>query len=152
MSSVQKITLESLKSRLQDWSTTLHHSHQPSPALHIAAKRDLYCARTNWGIRGEINSNTAFINRVLTDQKAVHLLRLTDERVNKSDGEKEKGAGSKKGKRRSETDWPYVYREHASHTHTVTLWHCSCLEVMQLELMNNVPPAQKVCSTDGIRR
>lgn len=40
-------------------------------------------------IRGEINSNTAFINKVLTDQRATHLPRKTDERGRQWRGERE---------------------------------------------------------------
>lgn len=137
MSSVQEMILESLKSNLQDRGTTLHHSYQLSSPLDIAGKRGLYCAWTNWGIRGEINSNTAFINRVLTDQKAVHLLRITHERVKQIDRKKEKTEGEEKSEA-YKWDWPYVCKEHAQHT--LTLRQCSCLGVMRLELMNNVPP------------
>lgn len=69
------------------------------------------------------------------DHKAVHLLRNTDERVKESDAEKEK---KKSGEEKSEA--------HKCDTHA----RCSCLEIMLLELMNNVPPALKVGSTDGI--
>lgn len=77
--------------------------------LSITGIHGLYCTWTNWRIRKEINSNTAFINRVLTDQKVVHLLRMTE-----SDGEEEEKKWST-----SETDWPCAWRA-CTHAHTHT--------------------------------
>lgn len=67
-----------IKSNLQECGTALCHSYQLSRPLHGSGKHGLYCAWTNWRIRGEINSNTTFINWVLTDREVVHLPRTTD--------------------------------------------------------------------------
>lgn len=114
-SSVQEMILESLKSNLQDRDTTLYHGYQLNPPLHIAGIHGLYCTWTNWRIRKEINNNTAFINRVLTDQKVVHPLRMTDE------SEWWRGEEEEKKWNTSETDWPCAWRACTrAHTHTHT--------------------------------
>lgn len=118
---VQEMILESLKSNLQDRGWALHHSYQLSPPLAIAGKRGLSCAGKNWRIRAGINSNTAFINRVLTDQKAAHPLRITHARA------KRRGQGNKREEKRSKvkrTSTRLVdlvcVKERAPHTNTCT--------------------------------
>lgn len=102
-----------IKSNLQGRGTALCHSDQLSPPLHGSGKHGLYCAWTNWRIRGEINSNTAFINRVLTDREVVHLPRTTDgRRVTRK-----RVRGGKWSP--SETGWPRAARSCSNNRHTL---------------------------------
>lgn len=104
-----------IKSNLQVRGTALCHSYQLSPPLHGSGKQGLYCAWTNWRIRGEINSNTAFINRVLTDREVVHLPRATDGwRVTRK-----RVRGGKWSP--SETDWPCAERSRSNNRHNSAL-------------------------------
>lgn len=139
-----------IKSNLQDRGATVyeHYPNTPYPwktwfVLRLRKKKKKHGS-------GEKSIAIQHSLTVLTDQRAAHLPRKTDERGRRSQRAPAKWSTS-------ETDWPCVKRAcfnntHTrahSHTDTHSLQKYSCLEVMWLKLMTYYPLSPKVCSADG---